>query len=482
MWIRATVAAFLWVVNSVASAAGSAARPHFEETACNLAVHPGIAGRLRCGHVSVPRLHGDPSAGTYRLRVIVLTAARQPAPSDSILLLPGGPGISIARAFVAAPPSPIGDARDTVIIDPRSAGGSEPQVCQVLMARMGSGEVAADLTSEALIRRSRERVRTCLEEARAAGHLPEAFGSHVDADDIELVRRALGIAQWDVHAISYGAVTAMTLAARHPASIRSLLLDSPALAALQPLGMREAWEASFSRLVADCEADTQCRANYPDLRGELEQALSGLERDPLRIAGRDGSVVLNRGDFEFLLFNSSYHPVPAANIPAMIRAVAKRSPAAFLQEIAGRASAYAPDVSLSGLGATFCRDHPPGSKHRGGRPAGPAWATELVLPSEACDGWVDPEVAPRVPVARPPTLVMSGAIDPVTPPAVGREAARLMGEGTHHLEFPATGHGVVSQSPCAAAIFMAFLDDPSAPPDRSCLAQVPPLKFAPPAR
>jgi pimeloyl-ACP methyl ester carboxylesterase len=42
----------------------------------------------------------------------------------------------------------------------------------------------------------------------------------------ESVRRALNIARWNVYGESYGTDVAMTLAALHPTTVRSMVLDS----------------------------------------------------------------------------------------------------------------------------------------------------------------------------------------------------------------------------------------------------------------
>jgi hypothetical protein len=55
-------------------------RPHFVETACDLpGVSPEIGLRLRCGTVSVPRNYDNPGGGQFKLAVVVVRSAQQPA-------------------------------------------------------------------------------------------------------------------------------------------------------------------------------------------------------------------------------------------------------------------------------------------------------------------------------------------------------------------------------------------------------------------
>ena len=46
------------------------------------------------------------------------------------------------------------------------------------------------------------------------------------ADDIEDLRVALGYSQLNLYALSYGTRLALTVARRHPASVRAMVLDS----------------------------------------------------------------------------------------------------------------------------------------------------------------------------------------------------------------------------------------------------------------
>jgi pimeloyl-ACP methyl ester carboxylesterase len=70
-----------------------------------------------------------------------------------------------------------------------------------------------------------------------------------------------------------------------------------------------------------------------------------------------------------------------------------------------------------------------------------------------------------------PALVLSGEIDPVTPPSWGEEVVRHLTRG-RHVTVPATGHGVIS-TPCGMRLVEAFLDEGSADGlDTSCVERL----------
>jgi hypothetical protein len=72
-----------------------------------------------------------------------------------------------------------------------------------------------------------------------------------------------------------------------------------------------------------------------------------------------------------------------------------------------------------------------------------------------------------------PTLILSGAFDPTTPPEYAEEAAKTLLNSYSYL-FPSGGHGELFSFPCAAEIMFEFLEDPSTRPDGSCIPDQPP--------
>jgi hypothetical protein len=95
---------YLWLAAALAFVAASAllgrdyaqadsSGPAFVDTPCSLSnVTPEILPRLRCGTVSVPRNYDNPAAGWFKLAVVVVKSAQQPALPDPVVYINGGPG------------------------------------------------------------------------------------------------------------------------------------------------------------------------------------------------------------------------------------------------------------------------------------------------------------------------------------------------------------------------------------------------------
>ena len=83
-----------------------------------------------------------------------------------------------------------------------------------------------------------------------------------------------------------------------------------------------------------------------------------------------------------------------------------------------------------------------------------------------------------------PTLVLAGELDPITPTYYSRGVAELL-QRSRYFEFRGFGHGVLGTASsetvtprCAVRLINSFLDDPTRPLDESCVAALPPIRFA----
>ncbi|HSO26875.1 MAG TPA: alpha/beta hydrolase, partial [Anaerolineales bacterium] len=77
-----------------------------------------------------------------------------------------------------------------------------------------------------------------------------------------------------------------------------------------------------------------------------------------------------------------------------------------------------------------------------------------------------------------PALVIAGQYDSRTPPEYGQQVAKNL-FGSFYVEAPGKGHvpSIDAGSTCVRDIMLAFLDDPTSPPDTACLAEMDPTPF-----
>jgi fermentation-respiration switch protein FrsA (DUF1100 family) len=100
------------------------------------------------------------------------------------------------------------------------------------------------------------------------------------------------------------------------------------------------------------------------------------------------------------------------------------------------------------------------------------------LYTTACAKWPRGNVSPAFyvqGVARSPTLMLSGALDPVTPPRHARQIEPALGPLAQHVLVPNAGHGVMTLG-CMRDVVTRFIDaaDKDAlPVDAACVKQLP---------
>ncbi|NDJ36472.1 MAG: alpha/beta hydrolase, partial [Chloroflexi bacterium] len=226
---------------------------------------------IDCGTLTVPERHANPDGPTLELAVAILRSPNR-AP-DPIVYLAGGPGGSAIWEVDIWLATPYVQTRDVILIDQRGTGFSSPTLnCP----EEEEGQSNA--------------VDRCYRRLRSEGIDLAAFNSAESAADVEMLRQALGIAEWNVVGVSYGTRLALTLMRDHGAAggIRSVVLDSPyppEVDAYTEQGVNTL--RAFDVLLDGCAADPACSAAYPDLRETFYRLLVELEDNPVDFTAYD---------------------------------------------------------------------------------------------------------------------------------------------------------------------------------------------------
>ena len=458
-------------------------RPVLQQGACDLpGLSPEIAPRFGCGTVSVPRSYGRPGSGMFKLAVVVVKSAQQPALPDPVVYISGGPGSPLTKYAAYQARSPYAPDRDLILVDQRGVGRSEPRLCpDVAGELLGAGFAVADSTTTQTQDRRRALFMACRDAAKAQGIDLDDFGTNVTVEDFEQVRQALGVARWNVVGNSYGTTVAMTLMARHPEAIRSAVLDSvyPPDSVLPPWSARVA--AARTAFFAMCEQDTACAAAFPDLAGQYRQTLERLSHAPLAVAvpsamhQPDDRAPLTASLFEMLVALRLYYPENYPDLPRLIATVHDGKVEDFAAALAA-VLAGAADTSDPAHIAVECRDRP---RLRDPLATGTDRLDQIV-DHGICTGWSNLGAPPIIPTGTSvPTLMLAGQFDPNASPPLSRHVAELIGDSARWVEFPLIGHNVRHISPCAATIVAAFIARPGTAPDTSCAGQTKPIRFLP---
>jgi len=189
-----------------------------------------IDGGLEEATLTVPVNHDSPDAGTLELRVLRRPADDPTERIGSLLVNPGGPGISAANLLVVGAEDyfqPELLARfDIVGVDPRGTGGSTPVIDCIddydALAAATDLTPVDDEARAAQIALLTDYAESCVARTGdAITHMSTAS----TARDFDVLRRALGEDSITYFGFSYGCILGATWATLFPETVRAAALD-----------------------------------------------------------------------------------------------------------------------------------------------------------------------------------------------------------------------------------------------------------------
>ena len=432
---------------------------------------PGVEDALRCLKLPVPLDPAKPGQ-TIQLHVTIAPALREGARPDPLFVLAGGPGEagSDVLPILNTALRRVRSTRDIVFIDQRGTGLSGKLECESGMSEDNS---LSDDEVDAALRR-------CIAASKAPF---AAYTTANAAHDIDQVRRALGYGKINLWGGSYGTRLGQAYARAYPGNVRSLILDAVAAPdQVIPAGGRDS-QAALDKLFGQCDADPACRKAYPGLRAEFDGLVAKLGKgmnislaDPRTAKQIDVSMTSARllGTVHGML----YAPADARRLPFLVHSAAQGrwQPFVARRNVAADYNAEGSPATLLHLAVICAEDMPRLSPALAASDSAPL--TRAI--TERLPGLCRAMNVPTVPWTEParidaPALLLSGALDPVTPPHRAASAAKYMSHA-QLLTAPNVGHGV-SQLGCAPRLLRAFLDRPDQKVDGSCLNEIPAPTF-----
>jgi len=434
-----------------------------------------------CGVLEVPENPHSPAARQIALHVAVVPAISSARAPDPLFILAGGPGegaasfyVSVAGAFGA-----VRRERDIVLVDQRGTGASNALDCP------GEEETLAQ-QSEAQIAAATQR---CL--AQLSGHADVAFyTTSLAVEDLERVRAALGYARINLYGASYGTRVAQLYLRRHPARVRSVILDGvvPVGEALGPRVALDA-ERALDEILARCAGQGPCRAAFGDPAADyraVRAALAAHARPvsvPDPASGAPVSFGFGTAHLASALRLMSYTAEYAALLPLLLHGAAHGDYAPLAAQYLLSARAYGELIATGMHNSVVCAEDVPfwdGKAIDRARLAGTYLGTvPLDGLAAVCRIWphgrADPDL--HAPLTRDvPALLLSGSADPATPPAFAREAAHAF-RHVLALELAGFGHGQLT-APCIDRVMAQFLARAQVSGlDTGCAASDVPLAF-----
>jgi len=411
-----------------------------------------------CGSLTVFENRQARTGRRLSLAIVVLPALSDDYRPDPLVFLAGGPGQGAAKMapLVHTAFSRAQRNRDIVLVDQRGTGHSNPLNC-----REDEDSLQTAFADDAAIL---TRLRDCLRGYDADVRL---YTTPIAMDDLDDVRAFLGYPRVNLYGGSYGTRAALVYLRQHPDRVRSIVLDGVAPTDMRlPLFAARDASRALDKLFDDCEREAPCHAAYPSLRADVVALLTRLERAPARVTlthprtGRAEMVDVTARAVANAVLGALYSPTTASMIPMLLNRAAHDDFQALL------ALAFADDqsenMSVGMQLSVLCSEDATGIA-----PGDVAQATTATVfgrhlvagQLSACSVWPRGDMAAGY--ANPvesdvPALVLSGDLDPVTPPAWGEAVTRHLRRGRHFVA-RGTGHGV-AMTACGARVVADFLE------------------------
>ena len=225
---------------------------------------------VTCGRLKLPENYDEPKGQSIEVAVMIVSPERKRDADNPVIFLSGGPGSpSLAHVETLVTNPAIRDVvidREWVFFDQRGGGRSLPSLfCPPEDDYF-------------------KQVKKCRDRLIKEGVDLSQYNSVRISGDMEALRKALGVKQWNVWGASYGSRLAMTFARYYPTSTRTVLVDGPYLPEDQERveDLRGA-EVVVNKIFNKCANDSACSAKFPDLRNRFLAVLSKIRQQPIMV-------------------------------------------------------------------------------------------------------------------------------------------------------------------------------------------------------
>jgi pimeloyl-ACP methyl ester carboxylesterase len=442
-----------------------------------------------CASIEVPLDYTNPEARSIELQLVRRRANQRADRVGTLLVNPGGPGVSgigYARNADFFFNEPILDAYDIVGWDPRGVGASTSVECfdnaetDEYLAADGTPDSRAEIRQLTTLQEN--FTRACESES---GRLLPHIGTFDSARDMDVLREALGEGRTDYFGASYGTELGATYAELFPERVGRMVLDGaldPSVSSRQlAVGQLRGFQRATSAFIDDCVSREGCPVGptAADAEQQIIDLLAFVDASPLPTGSdRDLTEALATTGMIAAMYDQ------ASGWPALRIALkgALDGDGSVLLSLADSYSERNSDGSYaSNVNAAFpaisCTDRPESSSSAAAKAQiprfqaiSPIFGETFAWAGTACTDWpVDQGEFPRRLAANgsAPILVVGTTRDPATPYEWSVGLAKQLDNGVL-LSRNGDGHTAYnSGNQCIDQFIENYLIDGVVPSDKS---------------
>ncbi|MGI9519250.1 MAG: alpha/beta fold hydrolase [Pirellulaceae bacterium] len=416
------------------------------------------SGRITSGHFTVYEDRKTQTGRQLELDLVILHATGDDTKPDPVFVLVGGPGQGAATIQEQVADAWMRADRDVVLVNQRGTGGSN----RLMLPTQLTDNVQDYL--EPIIRP--EEIDSAIEELGKDADL--RMYSTCDAmDDLNDVRIALGYDKINLIGGSYGTRAALVYIRRHEDSVRTAILNGVApIEFTNPLYHAESAQYALDKIFERVESDETYREAFPGLRDKFDEILARFDDGPIPVevtivdSGEKVTLQLSRDAFASSLRYQMYYMNTSCQVPLLLWRAWEGDFKPFVINSIQRNRALSQSIALGMLLSVTAAEDVARID-----PADIPRLTDNTFLGDSrvrrqienCRNWPKSELPDNYgdPVrSEVPVLILSGEIDPVTPPQWGELCARNFPNSLHIIAPAAHGVG----GPCIQSIQEAFMD------------------------
>ena len=432
------------------------------------------AQEVLCGNHDVFEDRKAASGRIINIKYAVIPSVTEAKELDPLVLLAGGPGQgSIAMApFIQSAFTEVHENRDVVLIDQRGMGDSHSLACEI------SDVNPLAMTETEQEAYTRDYLKKCLSTLDAD---LTKYNQDIANEDIHEILVGLGYDKVNLYGVSWGTRSALLYATQFPEHVRTIIMDGNApIDNRVPLFASEDSDRAIHLLFDDCEQDKYCKKAYPNLKQDFHDVLNSFGTEGKKITllnantGKPEEIIITRNNFANAILGILYVPDFSRVIPTIIEQAKQDN----YQALSALSAAFGdPGISVGAQLSILCSEDLSRiyqSEFDASSKNGFAGSSFFRLFQNSCSVWPKaslPTIYTQSLKSELPTLLLSGAIDPITPPRWGDKMAEYM-TNSLHLVAANTGHNVAPKG-CASKLMAQFINEATFENiDGSCLDKI----------
>lgn len=449
---------------------------HFTQAQCDFVKGMKDNPSVRCGKITVPEDHQNPSGRKIDLAYAILKAKNPKAGKHPIIYFEGGPGAkNLFKPYMMYwMQNPMRNEHDVILIDQRGLGHSSK------LPNMGTEAFAIcakNINEAEELTLTRKLVKKYQAICIKKGIGLQYYNTAQNARDVGKLMKHLRYSKYNLYGASYGTRVARQVADLYPGYVHTVVMSAPAPMLGSFLkGRLESYSKSLDRILKYCENDPDTKIKYPNLRQNYLEAIKQIRKQPIKVTFQKKPFFVNAQDVTLLMRRVMYHNKSLKLVPRLIDAFKNKKEQPIIEAITQE---FYLNQFLNITMLLSVEKYENFDLNYTDRKIAKTYKKLPLLPVRLAffdplfrsgQNWHQGELPlkqRKFKMSAIPTLIIVNQYDPVTPPLYGHWFMKHLSKGTL-IVLDEGGHGGGNPA-CLNKVRIAFMDNPTGKIDTSCM-------------